>query len=52
MGTTSNYYRIFFSALEGHKFILLHAILKKADKTPEGDKRLALQRLIDYQSRS
>ncbi|MBI2859281.1 MAG: type II toxin-antitoxin system RelE/ParE family toxin [Chloroflexi bacterium] len=48
----SDIYRIFFSALEGQKFVLLHAILKKADKTPEGDRRLALQRLIDFQSRS
>ncbi|MBI2855031.1 MAG: type II toxin-antitoxin system RelE/ParE family toxin [Chloroflexi bacterium] len=47
----SDIYRIFFAAREGQQFILLHAILKKADKTPEGDKHLALQRLMDYQSR-
>ena len=48
----SDIYRIFFSALEGQRFILLHAILKKEDKTPEADKRLAANRLTDYLSRS
>ena len=41
-------YRIFFFAYTGKKFILLHAILKKEDKTPETDKLLAIQRMNDY----
>jgi phage-related protein len=43
----SNIYRIFFFAHTGKKFILLHAILKKEDKTPESDKALAIQRMND-----
>jgi len=47
----SDIYRIFFFAYTGRKFILLHAILKKEDKTPESDKKLAIQRMDDYKSR-
>jgi len=47
----SDIYRIFFFAYTGRKFILLHAILKKEDKTPESDKKLAIQRMNDYKSR-
>ena len=47
----SDIYRIFFFAYTGHRFILLHAILKKEDKTPEGDKLLAIQRMNDYKLR-
>ena len=39
--------RIFFFACVDQKFILLHAIRKKQDTTPEGDKRLALERTLD-----
>lgn len=46
----SDIYRILFFAYTGHRFILLHAILKKADKTPESDKLLAIQRINDYKS--
>jgi phage-related protein len=45
---SSNIYRIFFFAYIGQKFILLHAIMKKQDTTPEGDKRLALDRMKEY----
>jgi len=48
----SDIYRIFFFAHTGRNFILLHAILKKADKISENDKRLAIERMNDYKSRS
>lgn len=44
-------YRIFFFAFTGQKFILLHAIKKKEDKTPITDKHLAIGRMLDYKSR-
>jgi phage-related protein len=47
-----NIYRVFFFAYVGQKFVLLHAIMKKQDKTPEGDKRIALERMEDYISRN
>jgi len=47
----SDIYRIFFFAFIGQKFILLHIIKKKEDKTPITDKQLAIERMIDYQSR-
>jgi phage-related protein len=47
----SDIYRIFFFACTGPQFVLLHAILKKEDKIPESDKKLAIQRMNDYQSR-
>jgi phage-related protein len=47
-----NIYRVFFFAYIGQKFVLLHAIMKKQDKTPEGDKRIALERMKDYMSRN
>jgi len=47
----SDIYRIFFFAYTGKKFILLHAILKKEDKTPESDKLLAIERMHDYKLR-
>lgn len=47
----SNIYRILFFAHTGRKFVLLHAIIKKKDKIPERDKKLAIQRMNDYKSR-
>ena len=47
----SDLYRILYFAYTGRKFILLHAILKKEDKLPESDKRIAIQRMNDYKSR-
>ncbi len=47
----SDIYRIFFFACTGRRFVLLHAILKKEDKVPESDKKLAIQRMNDYQSK-
>ena len=47
----SDIYRIFFFAFTGRKLVLLHAIKKKDDKTPITDKQLAIERMLDYQSR-
>jgi phage-related protein len=47
----SDIYRIFLFAYTGKKFILLHAILKKEDKTPESDETLAIQRMNDCKLR-
>ena len=41
----SDIYRILFCADEGHKFILLHALLKKEDKLLLADLNLAIQRM-------
>jgi phage-related protein len=49
---SSDIYRIFFFAHTGRKFVLLHAILKKGNKTPEGDKKIAIQRMSNYKLRS
>ena len=48
----SDLYRIFYFAYTGHKFILLHAILKKGDKTPQSDIELAIERMNDYKLRN
>jgi len=48
----SDYYRILFFAFTGRKFILLHAILKKGDKTPQSDIELAIERMNDYKLRN
>jgi len=47
----SDIYRIFFFVFTGRKFILLHIIKKKRDKVPITDKKLAIERMLDYQSR-
>ena len=47
----SNIYRVFYFTYIGNKFILLHAILKKTDKTPENDKNLALKRMNNFTAR-
>ena len=49
---SSNIYRVFFFAYIGQKFILLHAFMKKQDATPEGEKRLALERMQEYMSQN
>ena len=49
---SSDYYRILFFAFTGHKFILLHAILKKGGKPPQGDIELAIERINDYELRN
>ena len=44
----SSLYRVFFFAHIENRFVLLHGMVKKTDKTPEGDKKLATQRMNDY----
>ena len=39
-------------AIEGHAIILLHAFIKKTQKTPSEDKALALQRRNAYRQNS
>ena len=48
---SSDLYRIFYFAYIGHKFVLLHAFLKKGTKTPESDKELAIKRMNNYKAR-
>jgi phage-related protein len=47
----SNRYRILYFASSGHKFILLHAFLKKTAKTPKNEIEIAQSRIIDYKAR-
>jgi phage-related protein len=49
---SSDYYRIFYFANTGRKFVLLHAIKKKTDRLLTSDIKLAIQRMKDYGSRS
>jgi phage-related protein len=48
---SSDIYRIFYFAYVESRFVLLHAILKKEEKTPERDKKIARKRMDDYKSR-
>ncbi len=47
----TDYYRIFYFAFTGRKFVLLHAFLKKTRKTPKREIRIAINRLNDYKQR-
>lgn len=49
---SSDYYRIFYFAFIEHRFVLLHAIAKKTDRTPENDIKLALKRMEIYKNKS
>ena len=48
---SSDLYRILYFAFTGRKFVLLHGFLKKTKKTPEGEIKTAIKRLIDYKQR-
>jgi len=48
---SSDYYRIFFFAFSGKRFILLHIIKKKADRLHRIDIDLATERMNDYKDR-
>jgi len=48
---SSNYYRILYFAFSGRKFVLLHAFLKKTEKTPKSEIEIAEGRLNDYKYR-
>ena len=43
--------RIFYVAIVNRRFLLLHAFLKKKQKTDKKDARTAIDRLNDYASR-
>ena len=46
-----NYYRILYFASSRPRFILLHAFLKKTDRTPKSEIKIAQDRLFDYEAR-
>jgi len=48
---SSNRYRILYFAHSGHRFILLHAFLKKTARTPKNEIEVAHNRMIDYKRR-
>ncbi len=48
---SSNRYRILYFASSGHKFILLHAFLKKTARTPKNEIEIAQSRIFDYKAR-
>jgi len=48
---SSDLYRIFYFAYTGQRFVLLHSILKRSDRTPEGDIELAVERMNNYKAR-
>ena len=51
MRHSSNYYRILYFASTGRRFILLHAFLKKTDRTPKSEIKIAQNRIFDYEAR-
>ncbi len=48
---SSDYYRIFYFAFTGRRFVLLHAFSKKTMKTPNREIEIALKRMDDYKLR-
>ncbi len=48
----SNLFRIFYFAMIGKKFILLHGILKKEERIPRTEIEIATKRMNDQLSRS
>ena len=48
---SSNYYRIFYFAFTGRRFVLLHAFLKKTDKTPVREINIAIKRMDEHKLR-
>ncbi len=48
---SSNRYRILYFASSGHKFVLLHAFLKKTAKIPKNELEIAQSRIFDYRAR-
>ena len=47
---SSNYYRIFYFAFTGRRFVLLHAFLKKTVKTPRMEINTAVKRMEEFKS--
>ncbi len=48
---SSDYYRIFYFAFTGRRFVLLHAFLKKTRKTPMRELEIAIKRMNDHKQR-
>jgi len=46
-----NSYRVLYAGVPGRKFVLLHVLAKKTDKTPKQDIETARRRLTDYLER-
>ena len=46
-----NSYRVLYAGVPGRKFVLLHVLAKKTDKTPKQDIETAQRRLSDYLER-
>lgn len=44
-------HRVFYVALHGRRFLVLHAFTKKTQRTPARELRTAAQRLADYEER-
>ena len=44
-------HRVFYVAVRGRRFLLLHAFTKKTQRTPLRELRTAIQRLADYEER-
>ena len=44
----SGFYRIFLSFLQEKNILFIHAIIKKTQKTPKKDIKLAIKRLNEY----
>ena len=49
---SSNAYRVLFFTHTGRKFVLLHGFIKKTQRIPRREIRLAEQRMRDYLSRT
>lgn len=45
---SSNIYRIFFFAYEGHRLVLLHAFKKKTGTLPQKEIQTAIRRMNDH----
>lgn len=43
--------RIFYAAISGRSFLLLHGFIKKSQKTPKRELKIALARLKDQKTR-
>jgi phage-related protein len=48
---TKGYSRIFYFSYTGRRFVLLHAFLKKTDKTPPAEIDIAEKRMQDFINR-
>ena len=44
----SNHYRLFYFAYTNKTFVIVHAIMKKTQKTPRSDINLSIKRMNDF----